>query len=218
MNEQDIHPIMTVLREAVTAWQTPIVDEIAQQAATPYTILITTILSLRTQDATTNKASRRLFELAHTPETMLELPAATIAQAIYPVGFYNTKAETILTVSRLLLERYDGAVPDTVDELLTLPGVGRKTANLVVTLGYNKPGICVDTHVHRITNRWGYVQTKTPEQTEFALRDRLPPEYWIPINGYLVSLGQNICHPISPRCSQCPIAIWCDRVGVTRSR
>ncbi len=218
MNEQDIHPIMAVLREAVTAWQTPIVDEIAQQAATPYTILITTILSLRTQDATTNKASRRLFELAHTPETMLELPAATIAQAIYPVGFYNTKAETILTVSRLLLERYDGAVPDTVDELLTLPGVGRKTANLVVTLGYNKPGICVDTHVHRITNRWGYVQTKTPEQTEFALRDRLPPEYWIPINGYLVSLGQNICHPISPRCSQCPIAIWCDRVGVTRSR
>jgi endonuclease-3 len=218
MNEHDIHPTMAALREAVTAWQTPIVDEMAQQAATPYTILITTILSLRTQDGTTAAAARRLFELAQTPETMLEVPAATIAQAIYPVGFYNTKAETILTVSRLLIERYGGAVPDTVEELLTLPGVGRKTANLVVTMGYNKPGICVDTHVHRITNRWGYVQTKTPEQTEFALRARLPAEYWISINGYLVSLGQNICHPTSPRCSQCPITAWCDRIGVTRSR
>lgn len=218
MNEHDIHPIMAALRRAVTTWQTPIVDEMAQQAATPYTILITTILSLRTQDGTTAAAARRLFELAQTPATMLEVPAATVAQAIYPVGFYKTKAETILTVSRLLIERYGGAVPDTVEELLTLPGVGRKTANLVVTMGYNKPGICVDTHVHRITNRWGYVQTKTPEQTEFALRARLPAEYWIPINGYLVSLGQNICHPTSPRCSQCPIAAWCDRIGVTRSR
>jgi endonuclease-3 len=218
MNEHDIHPTMAALREAVTAWQTPIVDEMAQQAATPYTILITTILSLRTQDGTTAAAARRLFELAQTPATMLEVPAATIAQAIYPVGFYNTKAETILTVSRLLIERYGGTVPDTVEELLTLPGVGRKTANLVVTMGYNKPGVCVDTHVHRITNRWGYVQTKTPEQTEFALRARLPAEYWIPINGCLVSLGQNICHPTSPRCSQCPITAWCDRIGVTRSR
>ncbi len=218
MNDYDIHPIMAALREIVLTWQTPIVDEMAQQAATPYTILITTILSLRTQDGTTAQAARRLFKLAQTPETMLTLPAAAIAQAIYPVGFYNTKAETILTVSRLLIERYGGAVPDSVDELLTLPGVGRKTANLVVTMGYHKPGICVDTHVHRITNRWGYVQTKTPEQTEFALRDKLPAEYWIPINGYLVSLGQNICHPTSPRCSQCPLATWCDRVGVTRSR
>lgn len=218
MNEHDIHPIMAASRRAVTTWQTPIVDEMAQQAATPYTILITTILSLRTQDGTTAAAARRLFELAQTPATMLEVPAATITQVIYPVGFYKTKAETILTVSRLLIERYGGAVPDTVEELLTLPGVGRKTANLVVTMGYNKPGICVDTHVHRITNRWGYVQTKTPEQTEFALRARLPAEYWIPINGYLVSLGQNICHPTSPRCSQCPIAAWCDRIGVTRSR
>ena len=218
MNDHDIHPIMAALREAVLAWQTPIVDEVAQREATPYTILITTILSLRTQDATTAQASRRLFELAETPQTMLALPAETIARAIYPVGFYRTKAETILTVSRLLLERYDGGVPDTVEELLTLPGVGRKTANLVVTMGYHRPGICVDTHVHRITNRWGYVQTKTPDQTEFALRAKLPAEYWIPINGYLVSLGQNICHPTSPRCSQCPIAAWCARVNVTRSR
>ncbi len=218
MNDHDIHPIMAALREAVPTWQTPIVDEMAQQAATPYTILIATVLSLRTQDGTTAQAARRLFALAQTPEAMLKLPASTIAQAIYPVGFYNTKAETILTVSRLLIERYAGSVPNTVEELLTLPGVGRKTANLVVTMGYHQPGICVDTHVHRITNRWGYVQTKTPDQTEFALRDKLPAEYWIPINGYLVSLGQNICHPTSPRCSQCPIATWCNRVGVTRKR
>ena len=218
MNDHNIHPIMAALREAVPTWQTPIVDEMAQQAATPYTILIATILSLRTQDGTTAQAARRLFALAQTPETMLQLPVSTIAQAIYPVGFYNTKAETILTVSHLLIERYAGSVPNTVEELLTLPGVGRKTANLVVTMGYHQPGICVDTHVHRITNRWGYVQTKTPDQTEFALRDKLPADYWIPINGYLVSLGQNICHPTSPRCSQCPVATWCDRIGVTRSR
>jgi endonuclease-3 len=142
----------------------------------------------------------------------------TIAQAIYPVGFYRTKAETIRDICATLLARYDGRVPGELDELLMLKGVGRKTANLVVTLGFGKPGICVDTHVHRICNRWGYLRTKTPEQTEFALRAKLPRDYWLIINDLLVTFGQNQCTPVSPRCSTCPLQHLCDRVGVTKSR
>jgi endonuclease-3 len=149
---------------------------------------------------------------------MLRLTPEQIEQAIYPVGFYRTKARTLLDISRILVDEYGGRVPDDIDTLLTLPGVGRKTANLVVTAGYGKPGICVDTHVHRITNRWGYVSTRSPDETEMALRAKLPPEYWLEINTLLVALGQNICHPTSPRCSICPVQTWCDRVGVTRSR
>jgi endonuclease-3 len=163
-------------------------------------------------------ASKRLFKLARTPKTMVKLAVKTIEKTIYPVGFYKTKAVNINKICDLLLSQYKGRVPDEIDELLKLPGVGRKTANLVVTLGYNKPGICVDTHVHRIPNRWGYVQTKTPEQTETALRKKLPPEYWITINDLLVSFGQNLCKPISPFCSQCKIKRYCDRVGVKVSR
>jgi len=218
MQDNDIHAIMPALRAAVAAWQTPIVDAMAQQSETPYKILIATMLSLRTQDTTTGPASQRLFALADTPTAMLTLSAETIEKAIYPVGFYKVKALNVLQVSRILLESYDGRVPDTIEALIKLPGVGRKVANLVLTMGYGLPGICVDTHVHRITNRWGYVHTKTPEQTEFALRAKLPPAYWIEINGHLVTLGQNICHPTSPRCSQCPLSAWCDRVGVMRSR
>jgi len=218
MQDNDIHAIMPALRAAVAAWQTPIVDAMAQQSETPYKILIATMLSLRTQDTTTGPASQRLFALADTPAAMLTLSAETIEKAIYPVGFYKVKALNVLQVSRILLESYDGRVPDTIEALIKLPGVGRKVANLVLTMGYGLPGICVDTHVHRITNRWGYVHTKTPEQTEFALRAKLPPAYWIEINGHLVTLGQNICHPTSPRCSQCPLSARCDRIGVTRSR
>jgi endonuclease-3 len=172
------------------------------------------LLSLRTQDKTTLAASERLFQLARTPHAMAKLPEPIIEKAIYPVGFYNTKAKNIKKICRLLLSQHNGRVPDDIDELLKLPGVGRKTANLVITLGYNKPGICVDTHVHRITNRWGYVQTKTPEKTEMALREILPPGYWIIINDLLVTYGQNLCKPISPLCSQCKIISYCDRVGV----
>jgi endonuclease-3 len=149
---------------------------------------------------------------------MQELSEERLVELIYPVGFYRNKARTIRQVSGLLLERYDGEVPADLDTLLELPGVGRKTANLVLTAGFSLPGICVDTHVHRICNRWGYVQTRNPDATEMALREKLPEEYWIPINGLLVTLGQNICHPTSPRCSECPVAQWCARVGVTRSR
>jgi len=149
---------------------------------------------------------------------MLTLSADEIARVIYPVGFYRTKARAILAICADLLERFGGTVPDEIDQLLTLTGVGRKTANLVVTLGYGKPGICVDTHVHRISNRLGYVRTRTPEQTEMALRAQLPRRFWIGYNDLLVAFGQNVCAPISPRCSRCPVASLCPRVGVTSSR
>ena len=217
MNDHQIHPAVKALREAVKAWKTPAVTVIAT-GRDPFKVLISCILSLRTQDTTTGAASARLFALADSPAAMLRLSADEIEPVIYPVGFYRTKAKTILEISRLLVDNYTGRVPDEIDELLKLPGVGRKTANLTVTMGYGKPGICVDTHVHRITNRWGYVVTKTPEETERALRAKLPARYWLEINDLLVTFGQNLCKPISPMCSVCPIAKYCDRVGVGKSR
>jgi endonuclease-3 len=190
----------------------------AETFESPFRVLISCILSLRTQDATTAQASHRLFALADTPEAMLKLTTQKIAKLIYPVGFYRTKAKVIRDVCQVLMRDYSGKVPDDIDELLKFKGVGRKTANLVVTLGYRKPGICVDTHVHRISNRWGYVKTATPEKTEFALRDKLPKPYWIEYNDLLVSFGQHLCRPISPVCSQCSIERYCDKKGVTISR
>ncbi|MFN8478273.1 MAG: endonuclease III [Kouleothrix sp.] len=214
----DIHTVMRLLRETMPRFEQPLIDAMGEASRTPFHILIATILSLRTKDTLTAVVAPRLFAAADTPAAMLALSEARIAELIYPVGFYRTKARSIRQVSVLLLERYGGEVPRTLDELLDLPGVGRKTANLVLTAGYGLPGICVDTHVHRICNRWGYVQTKDPEATEMALRAKLPPEYWLVINGLLVTLGQNICHPTSPRCSECPVAAYCPRIGVTRSR
>ena len=184
----------------------------------PFRVLIACLLSLRTKDETTTPASERLFALADTPAVMLRLSASRIERAIFPVGFYRTKARVILGVCRDLLEHFGSRVPDTIDELLTLKGVGRKTANLVVTVGFGKPGICVDIHVHRISNRLGYVRTRTPEKTEVALRACLPRRYWIGYNDLLVSFGQNVCAPVSPKCSICPVRGLCPRVGVTRSR
>jgi len=184
----------------------------------PFRILVGCVLSLRTRDEVTYPATERLFARARTPDEMLALRATTISKLIHPVGFYRRKAEQIRGISRLLLERHGGRVPDTIEALLELPGVGRKTANLVVTLGFGKPGICVDTHVHRISNRWGYVRTRTPEETEMALRAKLPRRHWIGINGLLVSFGQNLCKPLSPHCSRCPVAGLCDRAGVARHR
>jgi len=191
---------------------------VADTSGDPFRVLIACILSLRTQDTTTGPAAARLFAVAATPETMRRLPAARIAKLIYPVGFYRTKARVILGICRDLLERFGGRVPDTIDDLLTLNGVGRKTANLVVTMGFGKPGICVDTHVHRISNRLGYVRTRTPEETEMALRARLPRRFWIGYNDLLVAFGQNVCAPISPKCSTCPVRAICRRVGVTSFR
>ena len=184
----------------------------------PFRVLIACLLSLRTQDTTTGPAAARLFAVADTPAALLRLTPGAIERLIYPVGFYRTKAQMILGLCRDLLERFRGQVPDDIDALLTLKGVGRKTANLVVTVGYGRPGICVDTHVHRISNRLGYVRTRTPAQTEAALRARLPRRYWIGYNDLLVAFGQNVCTPISPRCSACPISDLCRRVGVTTSR
>jgi endonuclease-3 len=191
---------------------------VAERRRTPFHVLIACLLSLRTKDETTGPAAARLFALATTPEGILHLTPRQIERAIFPVGFYHTKARVLRGVCRDLLQRFGGQVPDTIDALLTLKGVGRKTANLVVTQGFNKPGICVDVHVHRISNRWGYVRTKTPEKTEMALRARLPRRYWIGYNDLLVSFGQNICLPVSPKCSQCPVADVCPRIGVTRFR
>lgn len=209
---------MRILRQEAPKWQTPVVTLIAEASDSPFKVLISCILSLRTQDSTTAQASRRLFALADSPETMVRLTVKKIEEAIYPVGFYRTKAKTILEICRNLNEKYHGRVPDEIEELIKFKGVGRKTANLVVTLGYNKPGICVDTHVHRISNRWGYIKTATPEKTEVALRRKLPKQYWIEYNDLLVSFGQQLCRPISPLCSQCPVAKYCSQVGVTVKR
>jgi endonuclease-3 len=218
VKDDQIDEAIKTLRSVTQDWTMPYVTEMARQLNDPFRVLVSTMLSLRTKDAVTAVASKRLFELANTPTAMLDLDTRAIEKAIYPVGFYRIKARNILTVCRELNERYGGHVPDDIDALVALPGVGRKTANLVITLGFGKPGICVDTHVHRITNRWGYVKTKTPDQTEMALREKLPPKYWIEINDELVSFGQHLCHPTSPRCSICPIAQFCDRIGVKRSR
>jgi endonuclease-3 len=218
MTNFDIHAAIATLRATMPRFEQPLIEAMGAAHQTPFHILIATILSLRTKDTLTSVIAPRLFAVADTPAAMLALDESQIATLIYPVGFYRTKARSIREVCALLIERYNGQAPADLDALLALPGVGRKTANLVLTMGFGLPGICVDTHVHRICNRWGYLRTKDPDSTELVLRAQLPPEYWIPINGLLVTLGQNICHPTSPRCSACPVAALCQRVGVTRSR
>ena len=215
VTNRKIDDVIRILKRLVRQWEEPVVGRYKDD---PFTTLISCLLSLRTQDATTSQASERLFKLARTPQAMLKLPRRTIERAIYPVSFYRNKARTLQTVSRALIEQHGGRVPSNLDTLLTLKGVGRKTANLVVTLAFSKAGICVDTHVHRISNRWGYVKTKTPEATEFALRRKLPPRHWLIYNDLLVAFGQHLCHPTSPWCSRCPLAKRCAKVGVTRSR
>jgi endonuclease-3 len=215
VSNRNIDRVLSTLKRLIRQWEEPVVGRYKHD---PFTTLISCLLSLRTQDATTHAASERLFRLARTPQAMLRLSIPAIERAIYPVGFYKTKARTLHHVCRALLARYGGRVPGDLDELLTIKGVGRKTANLVVTLAFRKPGICVDTHVHRISNRWGYVRTKTPEQPEMALRATLPKRHWIILNDLLVTFGQHLCHPTSPWCSRCPIASACAKIGVDRSR
>jgi endonuclease-3 len=215
MRPENIHDVVKILKREVRRWPVP---ALAKYVETPFTILISCILSLRTQDRTTIAASDRLFAIATTPRAMLDTDVAVIERAIYPVSLYRTKAKTIQKICEMLLSRFDGAVPNNLDELLSLPGVGRKTANIVVTLGFGLAGIAVDTHVHRISNRLGYVRTPTPDKTEMALRGKLPPKYWTVFNDLLVAYGQNLCKPISPYCSRCRIALYCKRVGVRKSR
>jgi len=210
--------VIRTLKAGAPGWSQTAIAKVEVEDHDPFRILIACLLSLRTKDETTGPAAGRLFRLAATPEALLRLTPKQIERAIFPVGFYRTKARVILGVCRDLMDRFGGAVPDDLEALLTLKGVGRKTANLVVTRGFRKPGICVDTHVHRIANRWGYVRTRSPEETEQALRARLPRRYWIEFNDLLVSFGQTVCRPISPYCSRCPIERLCPKVGVTRAR
>lgn len=178
----------------------------------PYLVLIACILSLRTNDKTTYPATLRMLELAKTPQEMINVNANDLEKAIYPVGFYTNKAKQIIQLSKKIVENYNGQVPCDIDELCKFNGVGRKTANLVVSRGFNKPAICVDVHVHRIFNRLGYVKTKTPEETEFALREKLPQKYWIDINTLIVTHGQNVCKPKKPDCANCPIEKFCEKL------
>jgi endonuclease-3 len=196
----------------------PSVSQIAREKRDPFKILVSTIISLRTKDEVTMEASKRLFKLASTPARLHKIPLRAIEKAIYPAGFYKTKARTLKDISRRIEDDHGGVVPDSVDELLRFKGVGRKTATLVVSLGYAKHAICVDTHVHRVSNRLGLIETKSPEETETALMDLLPRKYWIGYNELLVSYGQQVCTPISPHCTSCAVDGMCGRVGVEKHR
>ncbi|OGP68508.1 MAG: endonuclease III [Deltaproteobacteria bacterium RBG_19FT_COMBO_43_11] len=218
MQDSQINTVIKILKKELEVGTLPIVSHLAEDQRDPFVILISTLLSLRTKDEVTAVATERLFALASTPQEMLQISLSKIAKTIYPVGFYRVKARTIHHVSRELISRFNSKMPDDLDTLLSIKGVGRKTANLVVSLAYGKDGICVDTHVHRISNRLGYVKTKTPDETEFALRDKLPRCHWIIYNTIMVAFGRKTCKPVSPLCSVCPVNIYCERVGVTLSR
>nr|MBX2861333.1 endonuclease III [Vampirovibrio sp.] len=205
-------PIGKILKTLSDTYKFHPMDELTQED--PYKVLIACIMSLRTKDETTMPAAERLFAEADVPQAMVKLTPEKIQELIYPVGFFRNKSQTILTISQDILDRFAGQVPNTIDELLTLKGVGRKTANLVVGLGFRLPAICVDVHVHRICQRLGYLETKTPEETEMALREKLPQQYWHIINKVMVLHGQQICKPIGARCDACPVAEDCQKVDV----
>ena len=206
----DIDKIVSLLKDAKQP-QSEFV-KLMDSFKNPYLVLIACILSLRTNDKTTYPATLRMLELAKTPKEMKNVSVEDLSKAIYPVGFYENKARQIIELSKTIDEELGGKVPGEIEDLIKFKGVGRKTANLVLSLGFNKPAICVDVHVHRIFNRLGYIKTKTPEETEFALREKLPQKYWIDINTLLVTHGQNVCKPIKPKCSECPIARYCAKI------
>jgi endonuclease-3 len=196
----------------------PSVSAIAYDKPSPFRVLFATIISLRTRDEVTLESSNRLFSVADNPEAIDALDVETIERLIYPAGFYKTKAKNMKKIASILLESYEGEVPHTQEELLALPGVGIKTANLTLNLGFNIEAICVDTHVHRISNRMGWIETKSPEESEIALQLVMPRHHWIPLNELLVLFGQKVCTPLSPHCSTCPFNLTCEKVGVKKSR
>lgn len=218
MKKHRIIRVIHLLSHQIQSMKVPAVGIVAEKTRDPYCILISCLLSLRTKDAVTDQASRRLLSRASTPGAMLHLKPEEIERLIYPVGFYRTKAKGMLEISKELLCRFEGKVPNQMEDLLSLKGVGRKTANLVMTLGFHQDGICVDTHVHRISNRLGWVKTKNPYETEKALMAVVPKKYWRILNDLLVTYGQNICRPISPKCSLCVVSKYCPRVGVLHYR
>ncbi|RKX85016.1 MAG: endonuclease III [Spirochaetes bacterium] len=215
---QDWANFFKTLRSIAAKVETPTVFDFSYRDSTPFQILISTIISLRTRDPVTFSSSEKLFQHAPDPQSISKIDTDEISKLIYPAGFYKRKAINIKQISKILLDKYDGEVPRNLEALLELPGVGRKTANLTLGLSYGIPALCVDTHVHRIPNRMGWVKTKTPEKTEFALVKILPKKYWIEINELLVAFGQTICTPVSPKCSQCPFKHDCLRMGVEKSR
>ncbi len=218
MDSKTFVKILDILEEKKKGWNPPVVSLLGRRTKDPYKVLISTIISLRTKDEVTEKASERLFSIADNPFDMVKLSGDQIAKAIYPAGFYKNKAKTIKEISEKIVKDYSGKVPDTLQELLSFKGVGRKTANLVLSEGFGKPAICVDIHVHRISNRLGFVKTKTPEETEKALMEKIPVEHWSRINENLVAFGQSICKPVSPFCSKCPVHLYCKKVGVEKHR
>ena len=209
MNEKLIGTIVKTIKDA----KQPLSDfgKLMESFHDPYLVLISCILSLRTNDNTTYPATLRMLKLGKTPKDFASCDITKLEKAIYPVGFYANKAKQIVELSKELVEKYDSKVPDSIDELCKFNGVGRKTANLTIAKGFNKPAICVDVHVHRIFNRIGYIKTKTPDETEFELRKKLPEKYWIDINTLLVTHGRNVCKPVNPKCSICPISKYCDK-------
>ena len=217
-NKPRIRELVRRLEDFRRSCRVTTLAEEQETSRSPFRLLVACVISLRTKDEVTAEASRRLFEIAPTPDRLAKLEEERVARAIYPAGFYNTKAAQLKEIGRIIRDDFDDEVPASEADLLAMPGVGRKTANLVLGLGFGIPAICVDTHVHRISNRLGMVLTKTPEQTERALMEVLPRDLWVPINDLLVTFGQNRCHPTSPRCTDCPLADLCPRVGVTRSR
>ncbi|MBF9015414.1 MULTISPECIES: endonuclease III [unclassified Oceanispirochaeta] len=210
--------IFIILNDFMKGFELPSVSLIGEENGTPYKILISTLISLRTRDEVTLSASRRLFEKADNPAEMLKLTSSEIEELIYPCGFFRVKADNILKISQMILNEHSGKVPCTLDKLIAFPGVGLKTANLVLSLGFNIPAICVDIHVHRISNRLGWIKTKKPDDSVPALEKVLPDKYWIPVNKLLVLYGQQICTPRNPKCSQCPLDSYCLKAGVEQSR
>lgn len=219
MTQTTLAKIVAILDQKIKEWPVPVVGIIANEAIDkPFEVLISTILSLRTKDKTTLEASLRLFKVARTPKAILNLDLKKLQDLIYPVSFFRNKAVSIQKTCSILLDKFQGKVPNNMDDLVALPGVGRKTANLVITLGFNDYGICVDTHVHRISNRWGLIKTKDADESELVLRKILPKKYWIKYNDWLVAFGQNLCQPVSPHCSLCPVEKYCPKIDVVHSR
>ncbi len=214
MREEDLREVFSILEREYRKWDAPVVTLVAQHSRDPFQVLVCALLSTRTRDETTAKVCRRFLSRVRSPEDLLKIPLEDLERLIYPVGFYRNKARQLKDLAKDLITRFGGKVPDKIEDLLSLKGVGRKVANLVLADGYGIPAICVDTHVHRITNRWGLVRTKTPEQTEKELMRKLPKDLWIPINRLLVALGQRICTPTRPKCDLCPIDRFCKKVGV----
>jgi endonuclease III len=220
VSQKKIIKVITLISKEVKKFNEPTITQISRVTKhDPYRVLISCILSLRTKDEVTALASERLFALANTPTKMITLSFKQVEKVIYPVGFYRKKSRIILNISHALLKHHNGKVPHSIDQLLTFKGVGRKTANIVLTYGFRDPeGLPIDTHCHRVPNRLGWITTKTPDETEMRLREIIQKEYWMDFNDSFVIFGQNICKPISPLCSRCPVHNLCQKIGVKTSR